>query len=775
MTERFVALVLGVLVGALLLGGCNQPPGSGPAPGKPKGELPEPPLSAAAGVLRGPRLTSVVGDTDRLLVSWDADSATDLALFVGPDADTLFAGPPVQAIASAGLGSTFVGGQTPGAVFVGLAAVAAGAPDAPDAGNGGAPVAQGPILAARIGAPLYVRLDAPLEGADGLSPETAFPDPLTALITAFIQGGANIWIAGGDYADSALPLFSGVHLAGGFAPDMALETRDPALHPTRLLGRVGQPILSAVDPTQVVVVDGVQLVGGGLAPAGVDAEDGPLQLRGLDVSDCVGAGIRLRAGSTGPAVPMLVLGTTSRGHGGEGLSAAGSLALHVEGCRFENNVQEGIDLDDLIAPAGETVSLTLRHAVLARNGTEGLDVDLSAPFGAAPPGHFEVLVRDVLAEANGRAGLLIDIDYDSSSGWTASVTVHGSVSRGNAEEGLLLDLDAPAAVRVHRVDATGNAGDGMRVTADTAPTLAMISASASSANLGAGLRVDQGAAQVLVSHAAISGNLGGGLVATTGAVASSSSVARLQAQPWIGAVSHADLTVDQDWPPVFRHEPRLFGTVIAETSAGLQLTEMPGDLVSGQPVSLGGEETARFVAALVADTLTLDPAPANVSLPAVLAAYQGIQVVDDYAPAPLSAAVGAGLTAPGAAPRDAGPFGAPFGGPPGGSDGPEPSSWSVTSIEPPLVAGASAQAAIEVLFSGAAPDPTTVDATTVTVRGPAGELLSAVTLVEDGALVIDPRPVGWPSGTSWIELHVGLRSLDGQPILAPLALPVVVP
>jgi hypothetical protein len=73
---------------------------------------------------------------------------------------------------------------------------------------------------------------------------------------------------------------------------------------------------------------------------------------------------------------------------------------------------------------------------------------------------------------------------------------------------------------------------------------------------------------------------------------------------------------------------------------------------------------------------------------------------------------------------------------------------------------------------GGTPDAVTVAAAVLARRG--GSTLAVTPGVVAGAIEVPAPPGGWRDGDR-IEVHRGLRALEGAPIAAPLVVPVHVP
>ena len=737
------------------------------------GETPLPPIEDESA--DEPGLVSVVAGTESIRLVWTplepGSDGMSLALFASTAAATVFSGAPVKAPLA---GSSLLLSNLPSefAVWFGLGISS-------DGGSSYAPI--GPVLSATTGAPIYVDATASPEGADGQTPASAFPSPLQGLLTAFVRGGGNVWIAGGTYPDAALPLTAGTRVYGGFAPGFATFSPDPLVHPTILKGIAGQPVLTVQGGEPAVVLDGLVVDGAGVAKAGLDVTETRIECHRVVLRDCAGRGCRLEGPETGDPSPALFVGCSFTGHAAEGLFGQGGLSLQLFDCDVTSNQQEGLDLDDLVAPDGRTARLHARDCVFAGNGTEGIDADLAAPlFGGSQGGLFDVSLENCRFALNGAAGLLLDLDYEGVPGWTAALVVRGCVARANAGDGVHLDLDEDGTAFVHRLLATSNGGNGLRVTSESTPLLATLSSSVLLNNAGYGLHALEGQATVLVAHSVLAGNALGGLRSEVTSAAVVSSIAWRQPTPWSGGVLHHVATADDPLQPVFSNAPSGFGTVESVSAGSLALG--PGDLtlLSGDVVELADDGVAHVVTNVTGSAATVDPPPASLTLlPARLADFgvggQG-SVVEQWDVLPGSAADDAGMAAPGSPPVDAGLLSAPLGGTPGFEAAPVPRLFRLDRIDPPPPTLLAPMSLMSLLFAEGTPDPSSVSAATVRVVDAAGLPLAASVSVQAGVVVVAPPATGWgPAGATLVlELHAGLAALDGTILATPLAVPLLV-
>ena len=193
-------------------------------------------------------LVSVVPAASRLAVQWrveDVEKQTlEVALFVAPEGTAVFETTAIPVPSESGL--HFIDGldlNTRYVVGLGVRTL----PEPPTEGTSDPFVASGPSMAVRTSTPVYADPLADANGADGLTPETAYPNLFLAVLKAFVLGageGGNVWVRGGSFEDASITVLSGIDMYGGFGAAFDLESRDPSADPTRLLGQASD----SVDP-----------------------------------------------------------------------------------------------------------------------------------------------------------------------------------------------------------------------------------------------------------------------------------------------------------------------------------------------------------------------------------------------------------------------------------------------------------------------------------------------------------------------------------------------
>jgi len=689
----------------------------------------------------------------------------EAALFRSTLAANVYAGAPIQT-GLAGAGTTVAGLPNGTTQFFGLGVRPAG---------GGAYAPAGVVLRARPGAPIYVDAAAAAGGANGGTPGTAFPTLAAGLAAANAAGGANVWLREGTYPGSLLPLGPDVHVYGGFGAAFDLATRDPAGAGTVVQGPGGAILLDVRDSVPSAVVDGIVLDGRGLSAIGVDVSEGELELRSCTVTDFADRGIRLRNTAALEELDVQIASCRVARNGADGLSLLGPFDLRVDGSAFDSNVQEGIELDDLVALAGDTATLRVEGSRFFGNGTEGLDADLGLPVPVTGAGDFDVDVRGCRFERNGLDGCLIDHDFESAPGYSASILIRECIARGNLQAGFHVDADGPGGVTFHRDLASANGSDGFALGSETLGGLAVASVCVAMGNGVAGMRCRTGNRTLAVSHGIVAGNRSVGVAGPTVATipvenTANSTIAHLQDVPFFLTRTQSVVVVTDPAVGVFENAPELYA--LATAIAGTEVTLAGAPLVDlGVPAELADDGTRFVTQAQNAAVVSLDVAP-TATAPALFTAFAPApgSVDEDWALPIGSPALGAGMIPPGDAPADAGPLGAPDAGVPGrpAAVGVEPfRPVSVSPIPSTLVAN---DATLQLFFDRPIAPGSVVTGVVQVVRQ--GGALVTVGLSTSGErLDVLPPGGGWGGEPFNLLLHRGITAQDGTPLAAPVVVP----
>lgn len=708
-----------------------------------------------------PTLVSAIGASGRVRAEWWPESSAlpehELALFVASSAADVYAGPPQQ-IGLAGDHLELSGLPDASEWWLGLGLRAVGA-------SAWSP--SGALLRARAQAPLFVRLGADPLIADGLTPETAYPDPASALLWTLVLGGGNVWIAEGDYEQQSLPLFPSTCIYGGFEASFDLELRDWKAHPTRLSGAAGQPILACQGGAPGCVIDGLVLDGLHQASYCVDASDTPLVLSRVDARDAADRGLHLRSLLDGPAIDTRLCALRSAGHAADGLSVQGALHLVIDASVFVDNGQEGIDCADLIAPEGGEAWFVLHDSLAARNATDGIDVNLAAPPAGGPTGgRFRIDIAGSRFEDNGAEGAQIDVDYEAQPAWSSEILFEGCRSTANGLNGFHLDLDRATEALLLRCEASANGVDGVLISSESDPGFALVSTGAFHANLGYGLHATAGQRSIVATHCALAGNQLGGASSEPAGSVLVSSAGWLQANASENVSSIASSMSTSPGPAQFLRAPAAYG-VVSGASADLLTSSSAAAAQLGQWAETADDGQPRVVWQLGGNQLGLLPAPSTLHLPAALALWpDAFGVTEDWRLALAAPAGGAGLAMPGAAPVDAGPWGAALAGPIGALELVRVAVFRAARAEPPPSSGLGLSQEVRIAFAGGTLDAASASSASVRVTDEAGGELKALVQVLADELVLTPPLEGWPAGFVRVELHSGLHSTEGTGLCA---------
>jgi hypothetical protein len=749
------------LAGACLcLAACAR--GSGGAGGGGGSGLPPPPGSEDPPFLPG--LVAAAAGPNEVRVDWiEAESGFELALFQGLSRASVYSSAPVAEVL-AGDHLVLQGLANSVDLFFGLGLRAVGDSE-------WTPI--GVILRARPGPVIYVDAASSAASPDGTTPATAFADLFLGLLVALGQGGGNVWVRDGDYTGAVLPLVAGVHVYGGFDGTFELDTRAARAHRTILRGPAGQRLLDVGGGEPAAVLDGFALRGEGTAQSGIDVGDSSLELRCVDLVGFASRAARLSNLSTSASYDFLAVDCGFESNGGEGVLLSGAFDVVIDGSRFDGNGLEGAQLDDLVARDGSTATLSVRGSRFFGNASEGLDVDLAAPLLQGPNGGVFALEIDASRfEQNGTDGLDVDVDYETASAWRGTLALRGVRLRANRGHGARVDGDSTLDVAIERTLASANEGDGIWISSESAPGLAIVSASVCSGNHGAGLRASLGNRPVLASHCVFAGNAGGGFASELVTSSAASCVAWLQGTPWIGVERVGSLELDDPQSGAFERAPEAYARVLSSAGATAVLEDASA-IALGASTELGDDDVELVVQAVNGSTVTFDESPMGFVAPGALSAFAAqAGVFDDWRLPPGSPCAGAGMSAPGAPAVDAGVWGSPSAGFPGVAQALDGPLLVLADATPTPTARIDAHDAIALRFSRAL-DPASVGLDALRVVSDSGTEIAALTTVLGDTLTLLPPGAGWGSEPFVVELHRAIRAADGTPHSAPLVVPYV--
>ncbi|MAB78810.1 MAG: hypothetical protein CMJ89_05585 [Planctomycetes bacterium] len=789
------SLILGVLAcGLALSGSCARgleivsPPGGG------GGDPVDPPTGPTDfAPLAG--LVSAAAGLQTVRVDWrlPRESKTksfELALFMSTDRDTIFDGTPIAAPLRGT--SLVLDGLTDGVrLHFGMGireAASSGGMDDPALSGGTAFIPTGARLTVTPGPIVYVDGDAEATGADGTTPETAFPDPRLAILVAGFQlGGGNVWVRSGVYDNVGFIAHgAGIHVYGGFGADFDLATRDTSPGttifnaapdnlntPTLMIEMQSLAQIPIDEP--VAILDGFTLEGNTQTFRAVQATNTAAEFRALNISGFLGSGAHLQ-NSDSQEYDIVVTGSSFSNNVGEGMDGRGAFDLVVDGCVFNSNGTEGLDLDDWIAPPGENVSLRITGSRFFGNGTEGLDVDLNVPLLVLDltGGRFSVEIRGCSFERNGRDGVLLDMEYELYPQWNAKLVLRECLARANGTDGFHLDLDGPGSALLHRVIAAGNGTNGIEFSSESDPGTAFVSSSIAAGNMGAGILASRppiGAANrsLVVTHSIVAGNFGPGIEGEAQVATASSTISHVQDVDGVMTEFRASLITAAAAEDIFVNAASAYARIDSDPGEGTLVLTQPADFDPGTTLEVADDGVARIATLVNPNNVTVDPPPALVLPPDLLSVFQGEDVVEDYRLASGSPAVGIGLSPPGGPSVDGGVFGSPVPGVPGFAEEIRTELFHPLSVAPAPSTPLGATDVIEIVFNETI-HAASVNAASVRVSDGEGREVSVALDTSEDRLILVPPGGGWSKGVVWIELFAELESSSGTPNATPLAL-----
>ena len=736
------------ILATLCLLACSRP--DGPLIGGARIPIPRVPPSFSLPTV----LLAVTGGDQSASLRWEATAKHEYAVYTATTRSGVFAG----AALSSGLTKDriTVTGLTNGQrVFFGLGMRRRGSLETY--------VPAGPAVAVRPSAPIYVDAAASASGADGKTPGTAFPKLEQGILAAALANGGNLWLRQGSYNASALSLPPETAIHGGFAAGFDPEARVLAAGRSQIVGSSAQAMFVALGGR--VTLDGLRFDAKAGATIAIDAVDTKLVVRGCEIVGCSDRGIRLRNSGLSP-LRCEIIASAVNSNLADGLSASGAFSLGLFASDFSANVQEGVDIDDLVAPEGVEVRLVAEGCRFFANGSEGLDIDLAAPLLTGPKGaRFVVDVRGCAFVDNALDGLLIDHDYETAAGWRSTLRIRESLARGNGRAGFHVDADGEGSLHLHRLLAAANRGDGIHVSSETRPGLAVVTSSIALNNQGYGVRASFGQVPILATHCISSGNRLGGFASDASNSASTSSIAHRQSAPWSNTHTFASVSSAAD---TFVNAALGYGRVLESNGSRVRLDGF--EVQPNQTLELADNGIARRVVALDAGFAVLDAALQALKPPAPIALFaEEANVREDWRLHPDSSARGTGLRARQASAVDCGVWSAPLAGDPGFADARPMPFVVLEGITPSLPEGVASTTAIQLDFSTAV-DAASFDDPGLIVRDKAQNILPVTRRVDAARLTLTPPAGGWPQPFVDLELHRSLRSSSGEPFVSPLAI-----
>ncbi|MBK8097485.1 MAG: hypothetical protein IPK26_10275 [Planctomycetes bacterium] len=402
------------------------------------------------------------------------------------------------------------------------------------------------------------------------------------------------------------------------------------------------------------------------------------------------------------------------------------------------------------------------------NALEGLDVDLAAPLATTTTtgGTMRVVLRACRFERNGLDGLLVDQEHEFFPRWRTELQVLDCIARANRRAGVHLDADADGSWLIDGLRATANGTDGVLVTSESFAGDAWLSRSWLCGNLGAGARTALGNVALHGSHCAFAGNRLGGMVHERLASGAANCIAWQQPNAFAGThtVGCVDASVST---AIFRAAPIAFAAATAQTNGVLTL-DGTSPFAANSVVELADDGIRRLATQSAGTTVVLDAAPTLFVPPESVFGFAVDFVTEDLRLLATSPARGQGMAVPGASPVDPGPLGAAIAREPGITDPTAGVGLHSTALTPTTAAAIGAATAIALTFDRPL-DAGTFTAARVRAIGPSGPLAAGIG-VASATLTVTPPSTGWPA-TFHLELHTGLRALDGRALATPAVLP----
>lgn len=358
----------------------------------------------------------------------------------------------------------------------------------------------------------HVRSGADASGADGLTPETAFPTLAQAVATSISMQGVNLYVAEGLYPEN-LFLFPGMMVFGGFLEDYQLEQRDPVKNLTQFGILFPNDLVSLRPGDLLNGIDGISLAGNDIAESCVFAEDCNSRITRCRMSGATTQGIDLRSDYLeGEKIRVHIADCVVTGCSGEGIRIQGIPEIRIDDCEIRDNLNEGIESQWIRAGTDYDARVEITRCVIKSNGDEGIDLDIASIDGPGPVSEvgarIRVKIRHCSIEENRLEGIVIDLDNVESDRMDVRVRIDDNRIRGNQMAGIFLDGDSDAALRISRCQISANGTDGILVTGISTGPLPLVQHCNILGNGGAGLAT-HGLGSISAWHCWIEGNAGG--------------------------------------------------------------------------------------------------------------------------------------------------------------------------------------------------------------------------------------------------------------------------
>lgn len=317
------------------------------------------------------------------------------------------------------------------------------------------------------GTPNPVRyVDSSSSGGDGSSPASAFESIGQAVGATIGLAGVNLYVRSGAYGENVF-LFPGMALYGGFEATFDVTLRDPSAQVTDLSSSLDVDLVIFQPGILPIVLDGFVLSGNNNNATGIVIEDVPFSVANCEVRDMQIHGIEIRSDLLeADSVSGTLRRLSINGIAGEGVFIEAIGEIVIDDCVVRDNRNEGIESQWLIAAEGQTTRLDLTRNRIFNNGEEGVDLDFAeigevATGLSSQGGRIRFLARANEFRGNGLSGLQVDIDYRNEDGIDGRFRIEDNQFSANLGEGILIDGDAAASIRLARNVVTANHLDGI--------------------------------------------------------------------------------------------------------------------------------------------------------------------------------------------------------------------------------------------------------------------------------------------------------------------------
>ncbi|MSR39108.1 MAG: right-handed parallel beta-helix repeat-containing protein [Planctomycetes bacterium] len=642
--------------------------------------------------------------------------------------------------------------------------------------------------------PYYVNPAADPSIANGLTPATAFPDLLDALLVAFINTGGNVWACEGNYSNGPFPIGPSVHLFGGFEPTFDIEQRD-LRKITQLNGSTGSFLIDVQTGSLTGILDSIVCNGdnnGGIQTAeGIVISDSNCQLRSVAVVGFSRRGIFVRLG-TNVFPPyqsrrIVAIASSASANGLDGCLISNVVAdVSIDRCVFSDNFAQGFDCNDLWSMDNNISRLIATGCNFERNFSTGLSADFSlSPDTVTGSGGFEVRIDGCNFLQNGDDGMFLDQQYDGFPQWNTQIRARDCNANGNLLNGIRINADNTGNYLFQRLSCAANHANGLLLNSKNSAAGGVageitVSSCWFAGNLLHGLSTGLSAGtglgnkRVFASQCAFAGNGTGGFTCTQGEGTATNCITLSQGTPFTNVLTQSCFAGSGPSNNPFLVAPDVFAVVIGGSNGSLTL-QNPAPFALDGRCELADNGIPLSITSLINNNLVVTPAPESLSPPEMIFGFSGTSVIEDLRLNQNTTATGTGMAAPGQT-LDPGPLGAPAGGEPGAYNPLAPPFSRLLTTTPSIGNGVNAGTPIVLNFDRAI-DRNQNLGDFIRCLDSLGRLIPAsisVTSVPPAinmAVTITPPFSGWTSDFK-IELNAGMLSVDGSPFGTPLLLPI---